>query len=191
MKYVVTICTMMMLLFGQGQQKDAAAFDGTFAQFKSSLAGKDYFAAYEKLHSALEMFWQKTPLLLRNARFVKDDDNSYGIYEPKSDNSFAPGERLYLYLEPIGYAFKKNSAGYYEFGFSADFTLEDEGGKVLGGQENFAKLDFSSWNHNTEISLTFTYTFTGFEKGKYKVVTRVTDANSKKSATVDNWFNIR
>ena len=139
----------------------------------------------------MELFWENTPLLLRNARFVKDDDNSYGIYEPKDGNSFASGERLYLYLEPIGYAFKNNPEGYYEFGFTADFTLEDDKGNELGSQKGFANLNFNSWNHNTEVSVTFTYTFTGFDKGKYKVVTHVMDAYSGKSATVAKWFYIQ
>jgi hypothetical protein len=190
MKYAMALCMMLMLLFAQSPEKEAAAFDGIFAQFKSNLGGKDYTGAYEKLHSALEIFWQRTPLLLRNVRFVKGEDNSFGIYEPKEGNSFASGELLCLYLEPIGYAFVKNPAGYYEFGFSADFTLEDADGNVLGGQKGFAKLDFNSWNHNTEVSLTFTYNFTGIEKGKYKVVTHVMDAHSEKDATVDNWFFI-
>jgi len=191
MKCAVIVCVTMMLLFAESPEKDTAVFEETFAQFNREFVGKDYFKAYETLHSALELFWQRTPLLLRNVQFVKSDDNSYGIYEPRDNNSFASGERLYLYLEPIGYAFKKNPKGYYEFGFTADFTLEDDKGNELASQKGFADLSFNSWHHNTEVALTFTYTFTGFDKGKYKVITNVSDANSSKSATVDKWFYVK
>lgn len=191
MKYVMIVCMTVMLLFASNPEADAAAFEATFAQFNREFIMKDYFKAYETLHSALELFWQKTPLLLRNVQFVKGDNNSYGIYEPKDNNSFASGEKLYLYLEPVGYAFKKNPEGYYEFGFTADFTLEDDKGIDLAGQKGFADLSFNSWNHNTEVALTFTYTFTGFDKGKYKVITHVSDANSSKSATVEKWFYVK
>jgi hypothetical protein len=190
-KYVLVVCTAVLMLFTQSPAQTSAAFDGPFARFKGEFEQKEYYAAYETLHSALELFCEKTPLLLRSVRFVKDDDNSYGIYQPRENDKFASGEPLYLYLEPVGYAYKKNSAGYYEFGFKADFILEDDKGNELGGQEGFANLNFNSWNHNTEVSLTFTYTFTGFDKGKYKVVTHVTDANSKKSATVEKWFYVK
>ena len=190
MRYVMIMC-MSVMLFAGNTERDVATFDKTFAQFKNEFGEQNYFAAYENLHSALEVFWQKTPLLLLNVRFVRGEDNSYGIYEPRDNNSFASGEKLYLYLEPIGYAFKKNPNGYYEFGFTADFTLEDDDGNDLGGQKRFADLSFNSWNHNTEVALTFTYTFTGFDKGKYKVITHVSDANSSKSATVEKWFYVK
>lgn len=191
MKYVLTVCTAVLMLFTQSSAQESAAFNESFARFKNEFAAKEYYTAYKTLHSALELFCEKTPLLLHNVRFVKGEDNSYGIYEPKESNNFSSGEPLYLYLEPLGYAYKKNPAGYYEFGFKADFILEDDKGNELGGQKGFANLNFNSWNHNTEVSLTFTYSFAGFDKGKYKVITHVADANSDKSATVQNWFYIK
>ncbi|GAI74850.1 unnamed protein product, partial [marine sediment metagenome] len=77
-------------------------------------------------------------------------------------DSFRIDEPIYLYIEPIGYTIKENPKSSYEFGFFADFTIEGEDGKVLGGQKDFAKLDFKSWNFNTEITLTFTYTISFF-----------------------------
>jgi hypothetical protein len=191
MKYVIVIC-MVLVVFAAGSQKEVMdGFEKSFSQFTSHFAAGRYFDAHAELHHSLELFWENTPLLLRNARFVKGDDNSYGIFEPKDGDIFAAGEPVYLYLEPIGYAFKKKTEGYYAFGFKADFTLEDDKGNELGGQKGFADLNFNSWNHNTEVSVTFTYTFTGFDEGKYKVITYVMDAYSGKSATVEKWFNIR
>ena len=191
MKVVSGTVIAVALLVSALAAQQSAVFDEPFARFKGEFADKEYYKAYATLHSIVELFSEKIPLLLRNVMFVKGEDNSYGIYEPKSSSNFASGEPLYLYLEPMGFAYKKNPAGYYEFGFKADFVLEDDKGNELGGQEEFADLKFSSWNRNTEVSLTFTYSFTGFDKGKYKVVTHVLDAHSKKSATVENWFYIK
>ena len=93
-------------------------------------------------------------------------------------------------MEPAGYTVKKNDAGKYEFGFNADMSVENEKGEILGGQKDFAKMEFSSWNFNTEICLTFTYTYSGLEKGRYKIVTIVRDVRSDKSAAIENWFSI-
>jgi hypothetical protein len=191
MKIISSMVLAIIMLVSMLSAQQGAVFDEPFARFKNEFAEKEYYRAYETLHSLVELFSEKVPLLLCNVRFVKGEDNSYGIYEPKPNNNFASGEPLYLYLEPMGFAYKKNPAGYYEFGFKADFVLEDDKGNELGGQDEFADLKFSSWNRNTEVSLTFTYSFTGFEKGKYKVVTHVRDAHSKKSATVENWFYIK
>jgi hypothetical protein len=97
---------------------------------------------------------------------------------------------MYLYLEPVGYTLRKNLQGKYEFGFNVDFSLESESGGVLGGQKDFAHMPFSSWNYNTEVALTSTYTFSGLEKGKYKIVTTVRDAGSDRTATCEKWFTI-
>lgn len=128
---------------------------------------------------------------LGNIRFVNGADNSYGIYEPRPNDVFTAGEPIYLYLEPSGYALTANPAGYYEFGFKADFPVADENGQVLGGQKDFANLAFKSWNKNTEIALTFTYTLSGLEKGRYKLITEVADARSAKKATAEEAFVIR
>jgi hypothetical protein len=168
----------------------AEPFDGSFGVFKSAAAAKDYSKALATLRLLMLSFLTESSLFLENVKFVKGTDNSYGIYEPRQSNVFAAGEPIYLYLEPAGYIINKNPAGYYEFGFKADFQVADESGKVLGGQADFAVLPFKSWNPNTEISITFTYTLSGLEKGKYKISTQVSDAHSAKKASCEKWFTI-
>jgi hypothetical protein len=168
----------------------AGPFDAPYGAFKSAFDVKDYGKALTDLRSLIWSFWAESSLVLENVKFVKGANNSYGIYEPKESDVFASGEPIYLYMEPAGCAMLRNPAGYYEFGFRADFQVADEKGKVLGGQTDFAVMPFKSWNFNTEISLTFTYTVSGLEKGKYKIITQVADANSAKKATAEKWFTI-
>jgi hypothetical protein len=162
----------------------------TLTQFGSALDRKDFSGAFESLRAVLQDFWGMSNLLLENVRFVKSDNNTFGIYEPRESEEFAAGEAMYLYMEPVGYSMKKNDQGKYEFGFKTDITLENEKGEILGGQKDFANMGFSSWNFNTEICLTFTYTFSGLDKGRYKIVTAVHDVGSEKTATCEKWFTI-
>jgi len=177
-----------------GAEGKAAApggpFDAPYGAFKSASEAKNYGQALTELRSLLQIFWADSSLLMGNVRFVKGSDNTYGVYEPRENDVFAAGEPIYLYMEPAGYALVKNPAGYYEFGFKADFQVADETGKILGGQTGFATMPFKSWNPNTEISLTFTYTLSGLEKGKYKIITLVSDALSAKKAAVEKGFII-
>jgi hypothetical protein len=172
--------------------KTAAAgpFEASYTAFQSAFEAKDYGRALVGLRSLMATFWAESSLVLGNVKHVKGANNSYGIYEPKESDVFSAGEPIYLYMEPAGYALTKNPGGYYEFGFSADFQIADAGGKILGGQTNFASMPFKSWNFNTEIALTFTYTVSGLEKGKYKTITQVTDTHSGKKATVEKEFTV-
>jgi hypothetical protein len=168
----------------------SSLFDSKLAQLQEAMEKNDDAGALAVLRSTFEAFWEKTPLLLNNVKFVMGESASYGIYTPKATDEFAPGEVIYLYLEPVGQTLKKNERGQYDFGFTADFTLEDETGKVLGGQKDFVNPSFTSWNFNTEIALTFNFTFTGLQAGKYKIVLLVKDVQSAKSAAAVKVFAI-
>jgi hypothetical protein len=180
-----------MLLAALVQAAPAGEFDQAYGAFAAAAAAKDYAGALAALRGLVVSFWSQSPLLLGNVRFVKNTGNSYGVFEPRSGDVFADGEAIYLYAEPAGYVFKRNPAGYFEFGFKADFQVADEGGKVLGGQNGFAVLPFKSWNPNSEVSITFTYTFSGLQKGRYKITTQVADMNSAKKAACEKWFTVR
>ena len=166
-------------------------YDSFYTSLKSSLEDKNHAQALSVIKSMKEAVWAEAPLMLENAKFVKASENTYGVYEPEEDDIYDAGEPIYLYIEPAGYKILKNEAGYYEFGFSADFQVASESGEILGGQQEFARLPFKSWNPNSEISITFTYNFSGLPSGKYKIITTVSDLNSEKKATIENWFTVR
>ncbi len=200
MKKLLTFAIIVVVLFSSCAKKEqakeaistapASALERSLASVKDSVGKKDYASAWLALRSSLEAFWGETPLLINNPRFVTSENNTFGIYTPKEGEDFSSGEVIHLYCEPAGYSVRKNAEGQYEFAFKADFSLEDESGKVLGGQKDFANLNFKSWNFNTEVALTFTFTFSGLEKGRYKIVTMVRDANSEKSASLTKVFSI-
>ena len=175
---------------GGANAEAVGPFDASFKAFQSAFEAKDYGQALAGLRTLLESFLVESSLVLENPKFVKGETNSYGIYEPRENDVFTAGEPIYLYVEPAGFAVTRNPAGYFEFGFKVDFQVVDGGGTVLGGQTDFAVLPFKSWNVNTEMSLTFTYTLSGLEKGKYKIITQVSDMHSAKKATNEKSFAI-
>jgi len=161
-----------------------------YDNLQKSVQNGDFPQAISQVESIKEELWGKIPLTLNNVLFVKGPDNSYGVYAPEEDDVYASGETIYLYLEPAGYQFKKTPSGQYEFHFVADFQLADEKGEILGGQEKFADLPFTSWHPNKEMSLTFNYHFTGLPAGKYKLITTVHDLNSGQKAATEKWFSV-
>ena len=136
-------------------------------------------------------FWAESSLFLENVKFVKGADNSFGIYEPRENDVFTAGEPIYLYMEPAGYVMKKNPAGYYEFGFKADFQVADESGKVLGGQ-TISPFCLSNPGTPTRRSRSPSPTpSAALEKGKYKIITQVSDMHSAKKASCEKWLTIK
>jgi opacity protein-like surface antigen len=197
MKKLLAFCVIVAVLCPACAKKEqakeetapppASPLENHLVSVQDGLAKKDYPRA---LRSSLEAFFGETPLLINSPRFVTSENNTFGVYTPKQGDEFAEGDVIHLYCEPVGFTVRKNAEGQYEFGFKADFSLEDESGKVLGGQKDFADLNFKSWNFNTEVALTFTYTFSGLGKGKYKIVTLVKDANSEKNASVEKTISM-
>ncbi len=187
---VLGLAALLVLSFGcSGKGPDAsAAFDAGFARFNEAFVKSDFPGALAALRSSFEAFRERSPLLLENVKFVTNDSASFGIYEPRATDTFAAGDVIYLYLEPVGQVLKASGDGRHEFGFAADFSLEDGTGRVLGGQKDFASPRFSSWNFNTEIALTFNFSFSGLAPGRYKILLTVRDAHSAKSATAAKTF---
>lgn len=169
---------------------DAAGPEAGLVRFGEAMGRNDYSGALKALRSSFEAFRDRAPLLLENAKYVTNDSASFGIYDPRPDDRFAAGEVIYLYVEPVGQTLAPLGDGRSEFGFAADFSLEDEGGTVLGGQKDFANPKFSSWNTNTEIALTFNFSFSGLKPGRYKLLLTVRDAHSAKSASLEKAFTM-
>lgn len=187
---VLGLAALLVMSFGCSGKGSAPSgtFEAGFSRIDDAIGKGDFSGALAALRSSFEAFRAKSPLLLENVKFVTSDSASYGIYDPRPSDEFAAGDVIYLYLEPVGQALKEAPDGKHDFGFQADFSLEDAAGKVMGGQKDFAGPRFSSWNYNTEIALTFNFTFSGLQAGRYKIVLTVRDAHSDKSATVEKSF---
>lgn len=116
--------------------------------------------------------------------FVKPESyGGYGVYE-EHGYTFAPGEDIELYLEPVGYSYSTiesnipNGKTQYLMEFTA-VVISDTSGNILGG---FQKLQISkivSHHQNKEINLNITLSQSEpFPDGDYKVEYTVHDEPS-------------
>ena len=73
-----------------------------------------------------------------NTFVVPGSSHGYGVYEEHKSNVFKPGEKIALYIEPVGFTHRpitgtNKSETLYLSNFTADVVISDKAGKVLGG----------------------------------------------------------
>lgn len=147
-------------------------------------------AGIEALEASLADAWERTPLTQRHAMFVARKPEIYGGYVERDGRRFARGEALLTYVEPVGYAWKPQADGLYEFGFTIDFKVKLPNGKILAGQDGFTSFDFGSRYKNREVFMTMTMTLDGIDPGEYVLVYTMHDKTNGKASSFEQPFTI-
>jgi hypothetical protein len=129
------------------------------------------------------------PLTVRRAIFVTEKAPMLGAYSERPTNVFKAGEKLLTYIEPVGYTWQQQG-NKFNFGAVVDFVIKGADGKILGGQENFAKLSLASRTKLQEFMLNLTMNLDGIGPGKYVLEYKLHDLGSKKVVVVDQPFEI-
>ena len=116
---------------------------------------------------------------------VPESVGGYGVYEKRLSNTFAPGEDIVLYSEPIGSSYKPivsnltNDETQYLMNFTADLVITDTEGNVLGGFQDLPISEIISHHQNKEVNLVITLSQSSpFPEGNYKVLYTVHDEPS-------------
>lgn len=152
--------------------------------------GSKNLEAYNTMRKAALKIWNAGPLVFREALFVKGPPEGYGIYDPRPDNTFKPGEKLFIYVEPVGFTWKlKNGLNRAEL--VSDLVLKDADGAVLGEQEGFGTFKFDSREKNMEVMTALTIDFAEAPAGKYVAELKFTDKLGEKSAKFELPFEIQ
>lgn len=168
--------------------KFASAF-ALSALLATTGASAQSLEAIDKAEQAVIAAWNATPLAFRKTLFV-DNVQGFGVYQARADAVFKNGDQLIVYAEPVGYAWKDNGDGTYTFGFNVDLLLKTSKGEIVGGQENFQKLELTSRSLNREFILTLTLSIDGAPVGDYVVEYRTRDINGSKSAVISLPFTV-
>ena len=148
-------------------------------------------AAFEAIETAVDRLWQRMPLTVRKATFVVGKPGGFGIYNPRENAIFKPGEPMIVYLELAGFGFKPLS-GAYEIAIAGDVAIADESGqKVLANMADFLRARLVSRRKNKEFFSHLTIELSGAPTGRYQLLVTLKDKVSGKRAAVRLPFEIR
>ena len=148
-------------------------------------------AAYEALDAAMDRLWERMPLTVRKAMFVVGKPGGFGIYNPRENAVFKPGEPLIVYLELAGFGHKPLS-GAYEISITGDAAIADASGeKILANMPDFLKNRMISRRKNREYIAHLTITLSGAPAGRYQLLLTLKDKVSGKTTQVRLPFEIR
>lgn len=139
--------------------------------------------AIEALDQATAALWEKVPLVFRRANWVTQKADGFGIFNVRPNNTFAAGEAMLLYGEPIGFGWRQQG-DLWQTDFLADVAIRDAGGKELFKQEGFQRFNLTSRVRNREFMVNFTYNLTGLPKGDYQVETTLRDQVTGKKGSI-------
>jgi hypothetical protein len=175
----------IVLCVAQGAYAAADQAQALLGKASASLRADQPKDALEQTEAALEAIWQKLPLYIEKAIYLKGRPQAYGIYTQRKNNTYPlKGEPVLIYMEPKGYKVKRNADSSKTFGVSLDIALTDPKGKVLWGKENFLRKEMTSHHFLREFYLLVTLTVSGAPAGDYFVSLRVNDLKGSQSTKV-------
>jgi hypothetical protein len=117
---------------------------------------------------------------------VGGSGTAYGVYEERASNTFAPGETLYLYTEPVGFTHSpstnEGTKTLYTVDMSADIAITTSDGTEVFSLKNLPVSKVISHQKNTELFLLVSLTQSEpFPKGDYKITYIIKDVPSGKT----------
>ncbi len=186
-KAALALIAVSLMFAGPAWGADAAT---AMTKANASYIKGDYVETIAGLREALVDVWNKAPLTVQNICFVTEQPEAYGMYTPRTEAAFDAVDPILLYCEPVGYTVVK-SGDFYSFAVAADFSVVDEKGQVLGGQQNFGSWDMKGRAFNTEFMMYFTFNLKGLPSGNYKLQVTLHDRNSDKKTSFEQPFAIR
>jgi hypothetical protein len=152
--------------------------------------GENFMSAeIDHLRESLADLWAASPLHVRRALFVVERAGSFGDFSPRASSRVKPGEKLVVYVEPVGYVWRAEG-DFFHFGVATDFLVKSSTGQILGGQDNFSSIVLRSRARVTEFMLNLTLTPDGAPAADYVLQFTLRDLHSDKSAKFELPFSI-
>ena len=162
----------------QVKAAEALAADGKFVD------------ALYAMRAATVSLWEAAPLTFRRALWIEEPPPGWGVYAPRSSATFASGDKMIAYAEPVGFSWRA-SGEQWVIEWTADVVIKSKDGTELQRVNDFQQLKITSHERNQEVFASFTYTFTDIPTGDYVVDTVLRDKGSGKTATFSLPFAIR
>jgi len=151
---------------------------------------RKFVEALDAMRTATVSVWEAAPLTFRRALWIEEAPGGWGVYAPRSGATFASGDKMIAYAEPVGFSWRE-SGELWVIEWTADMVIKSKDGTELQRVNDFQQLKITSHERNQEVFASFTYTFTDIPSGDYVVDTVLRDKGSGKTATFSLPFVIR
>jgi hypothetical protein len=150
-----------------------------------------YNEAVVELEEVLTLVRSKSNLEFVNVVFTNEEAGGFGLYNPRGNNTFTPGETFFIYGEAKNYTIKENQNNLYEIYLKEDLYILDQDNNVLMGQADFLDYHITSHSKNHDLLITSTITQTSpFPVGNYKFRLVLKDVLSQKTTETIIEFTI-
>jgi hypothetical protein len=154
------------------------------AQADQRVEAGDVVGALSVAADSYAQIWDASPDIgIRDTLLVAEPASGFGLYNPRADNKFKPGEPVFVYAEPFGFGYGTPGEGLYSIGFAVDLRVISDRGEVMAEVSDIASLDLTSRYRNREFQANLTYTLNGIPPGIYVLETTLRDKNSPKTGT--------
>jgi hypothetical protein len=150
-----------------GEVADAAA------EAEARLADSPRSEAWDAFARAVDAFWAAAPLGIRTA-VLAESVEGYGRYEPRADGPFASGDRLTVYLEPVGYGWIAED-GLSRIGLAVDLEIRGGEGIILASEPGFALIEQAARTRIHELQATIGVTLPTLNPGSYELRLKLRD----------------
>jgi hypothetical protein len=157
-------------------------------QAESLAASGKTVEALDALSGAMDAVCAASPLAFRKVVIV-DSSSGYGVYKERASKTFKPDDKMMVYVEPICFGYG-GSGDATTIGFTADLSIENTTGQVLGEAKNVFSLSTPATPGKREFSMTLSFGVPFLRPGDYKASFTVHDQNSDKTGTFDVPFTI-
>lgn len=135
--------------------------------------------ALEAMEEGVAEIWREAPLTFRSWAIV-EEVQGYGVYEPREETDFRPGETMRVYVEPVGYAYS-SQGDIHEVALSADLSIETPRGQILAEGKDIFSIAIPSRNSIRELHVTLGFVVPELAPDEYRAVFTIRDRHSEKS----------
>jgi hypothetical protein len=175
----IILCLATAVTAGEVAEKAAEAE----ALLQSGEAGP----AFEALSAAVDSFWTRAPLTIKQAYFVTGEDSAK--FSPRPDGPFRSGETARVHLEPLGYGFSEDS-GIVRVVLTTSIEIRTPGGLILAKTDDFGRLEWAGRAKSRTFNGRVGIDLPDLKAGDYELLVTVSDEATGKTASVTLPFAI-
>ena len=174
----------------RAQEFSAEVLDQQVKAAEALAADGKFVEAVDAMRAGTVSLWEAAPLTFRRALWIEEPPGGWGVYTPRSSATFASGDKMIAYAEPVGFSWRE-AGEEWVIEWTADMVIKSKDGTELQRLNDFQQLKITSHERNQEVFASFTYTFTDIPAGEYVVDTVLRDKGNGKTATFSLAFVIR